>query len=161
MKEVFYKKVGKRYVPVREYDSELLDSFPGGTHLVVCEPGRRSIKYNIDPEIAPLLAAFKISGIENTITSIIVDSSKLRSSSQPLTKEQKQAWEAFSKTMKGGAYHIQYPSAQEIADEIANYITNKILTTMQNESVKKAYDQFEMVFKLAYGDKNDGKDSSF
>jgi hypothetical protein len=39
MKETFYRKRGRRYVPVNEYDQELLDSFPQGTHLVMCYPG--------------------------------------------------------------------------------------------------------------------------
>ena len=35
MKKVYYIKEGRKYVPVAEYDNELLDSFPKGNHLVM------------------------------------------------------------------------------------------------------------------------------
>ena len=35
MKKVYYIKEGRRYVPVAEYDQDLMDSFPKGTHIVV------------------------------------------------------------------------------------------------------------------------------
>ena len=57
MKKTFYEKIGRKYVPVKEYDSELMGSFPKGTHLVVCNPGSTSYKYNVDPDYASLIAA--------------------------------------------------------------------------------------------------------
>ena len=44
MKETFYRKIGHRYKPVLEYDSNMLDAFPAGAHLVVCEPGCSATK---------------------------------------------------------------------------------------------------------------------
>ena len=38
MKKIYYEKIGRRYVPVSEYDSEYLDSFSKGTHIVMCYP---------------------------------------------------------------------------------------------------------------------------
>ena len=36
MKKIYYEKVGRRYKPVAEYDPDYLDSFPKGSHLVMC-----------------------------------------------------------------------------------------------------------------------------
>lgn len=54
MKKIYYEKQGRRYVPVYEYDSEFLDSFPKGNHLVMVYPGGSSRRYNIDPNYAAL-----------------------------------------------------------------------------------------------------------
>jgi len=55
-KTIFYKKVGRRYVPVREYDRTLMDAFPAGAHLVICYPGGQSTRYNVNPAYAPMIA---------------------------------------------------------------------------------------------------------
>ena len=60
MKKIFYEKVGRRYVPVSEYDSDLLDAFPKGTHIVMCYPGGQSRRYQIDPAYAPMIAAGRV-----------------------------------------------------------------------------------------------------
>jgi len=60
MKKVYYEKVGRRYVPVYEYDSNLLDSFPQGNHLVMCYPGGSSRRFNIDPNYAAMIAAGRV-----------------------------------------------------------------------------------------------------
>ena len=57
MKKIYYEKVGRRYVPVYEYDNDFLDAWPRGTHLVTCHPGGQSRRYNIDPNHAALIAA--------------------------------------------------------------------------------------------------------
>lgn len=50
-----YKKVGRRYRPVAEYEE--WDSYPAGAHLVVCSPGSTLRRFSIDPDRAGLLAA--------------------------------------------------------------------------------------------------------
>ena len=50
-----YKKVGRRYRPVAEHEE--WDSYPEGAHLVVCRPGSRLSRFDIDPDRAGLLAA--------------------------------------------------------------------------------------------------------
>ena len=57
MKEIFYKKVGRKYVPVQEYDSELLCSLAYGFHLVHVREGWTSYLHKIDPADAAVLAA--------------------------------------------------------------------------------------------------------
>jgi hypothetical protein len=60
MKKIYYEKKGHRYVPVSEYDSEYLDSFSKGTHLVMCYPGGQSRRYNVDPDYAAMIAAGRV-----------------------------------------------------------------------------------------------------
>lgn len=152
MGRVFYEKIGDEFVPVSEYDSELLDSFPEGAHLVMVYPGGQSRRYNIEPAEAPLMAAFKT--MSEIITRKIVDSSELGPERTPLTKEQAEAWEHFADVMEDGKYFCQYPSAQDITDEVLRFICNEITTRMKNESVRRAYNHFEMLFRLA-GEENE------
>ena len=60
MKKIYYEKVGRKYVPVYEYDQTLMDSFPKGTHIIMCYPGGQSTRYNIDPAYAPMIAAGRV-----------------------------------------------------------------------------------------------------
>lgn len=57
MKKIYYEKIGRKYVPVREYDSDFMDAWPKGTHLVMSYPGGQSKRYNIDPNYAAMIAA--------------------------------------------------------------------------------------------------------
>ena len=57
MKKIYYEKVNGRYRPVAEYDSDWIDSFPKGNHLVMCYPGGSSRKFNVEPNYAALIAA--------------------------------------------------------------------------------------------------------
>lgn len=155
MKTLFYKKVGRKYVPVREYDSDLLDSMPEGAHLIMSYPGGTSRKYCVNPTHAPFIAAFKTIG--DHIARKIVDSSSLRpapKNKEPLTTEQKIAWANFKKEMGDDAHYCQFPSAQDIVDSVFSSLTTEIDEIMANEGVKNAYEQFEFMFKLAYGEKN-------
>jgi hypothetical protein len=57
MKKIYYEKIGRKYMPVAEYDNEFLDSFPKGNHLVMSYPGGSSRRFNIAPAYAPMIAA--------------------------------------------------------------------------------------------------------
>ena len=60
MKKIYYEKVGRRYVPVSEYDNDFLDSFTKGNHLVMSYPGGTSRRYNVDPNYAAMIAAGRV-----------------------------------------------------------------------------------------------------
>jgi hypothetical protein len=55
MKKVYYEKIGRKYVPVSEYDGDYHLSFPKGNHLVMCYPGGSSRRFNVEPALAALL----------------------------------------------------------------------------------------------------------
>jgi len=90
MKKIYYEKVGRRYVPVAEYDNDFLDSFPKGNHLVMSYPGGTSRRFNIDPNYAAMIAAGRVA--EDAICKAISKASELRPKQTPITPKQKRAW---------------------------------------------------------------------
>lgn len=57
MNETFYTKVGRKYIPVKYYDSKIMDSFPEGSHIVTVYPGGLTKRYKVDPAFLPMMAA--------------------------------------------------------------------------------------------------------
>ena len=142
---VFYKKQGRRYIPVSEYDNELRDSNPYGTHLVVVSPGWRSQLYNVDPAMAPLIAAGVYA--KDALINALLDASKAKPDKKPLTEEQFAAWRAFDKSM-GGCRMLHYQSYNMIAQAGVDALIEEADKTLQHPSVKAAWEQFMMVYQL-------------
>lgn len=148
MKKVYYEKRGRRYVPVAEYDNELLDSFPKGNHLVMCYPGGSSRRFNIDPAYAPLIAASRVA--EDAISRHLMETSKLRipEKQRPLTKEQSEAWHALSKAMGKEMYALEYCSYREAAEEGVKAMIAEQEKLLSNPTVRKAYERFLFIAEL-------------
>lgn len=152
-KKVYYERVGRRYVPVREYDSDLMDSFPAGTHMVVCHPGGRSYRYNIDPAFAPMIAAGRY--CEDAIAGAIMRAHEVRPyQNQALTPEQKAAWDNLVATMGDGGRYLEWPSAREVADAAVKTLADEALKMLDNPSVKLAYEHLMVVAALAKDHQN-------
>ncbi len=145
-KKIFYEKVGRRYVPVAEYDSQLLDSFPKGNHLVMCYPGGSSRRFNINPAYAPMIAAGRVA--EDAISSAVVKASEMRPHNKPITEKQKKAWEALAKAFGNDRYYVELPSAREIAEEGVKAMSLEAEKLLEHESVRKAYDHFILMCQL-------------
>lgn len=147
-KTIFYKKVGRRYEPVSEYDSEYLDSFPKGTHLVMCYPGGQSRRFNIDPSYAPMIAAGRVA--EDAISKHIMEVSALRPRSDrtPLTPEQKEAWERLAATFGEERYALEWCSYREAAEAGVKAMMDEAEKLLSNPTVRKAYEKFLMVCEL-------------
>lgn len=154
MKVTFYKKQGKRYVAVSEYDDQLTDSFPKGTHVVICRPGLTNRRYNVDPDYAALIAAGIVA--EDAISKKIVEATDLRPSKQAITPKQRDAWENLKEAFGDDIHALQWPSAREaaaLAVDAMQKEANKLLT---NPAVRKAYDHFILMCKLTKeGDSNE------
>lgn len=146
MKEVFYKKVGRRYVPVAEYDSELIDSFTKGTHLVMTYPGGSSTRYNIDPAYAPMIAAGRVA--EDAISSAIHKASELSPQRTPLTKGQLKAWQNLAKEFGQDLCTLQGASTRGIAEAGVKAMMEEADRLLTNPAVRLAYDHFLMVAEL-------------
>jgi len=147
-KKIYYEKKGRRYVPVSEYDSEYLDSFPRGNHLVMCYPGGSSRRFNIDAALAPMIAAGRVA--EDAISKHIMEVSALRvpEKERPLTDEQRRAWENFSKAMGKEVYALEWCSYREAAEEGVKAMMAEAEKLMEHESVRKAYEHFQLMCKL-------------
>jgi hypothetical protein len=142
-----YKKVGRRYVPVAEYDNEVVDSFPKGTHLVMCYPGGQSRRFNIDPNYAAMIAAGRVA--EDAICKAINKAAELRPQRTPLTAEQKQAWEALAKAFGDELTTLRGLSIHDCAEAGVKAMQTEADKLMQHESVRRAYEQFQLVCELA------------
>ena len=146
MKKIYYEKIGRRYVPVYEYDQTLMDAFPKGTHLIQCYPGGRSTSYNIDPNYAAMIAAGRVA--EDKISEAIRTASDLRTKSKPLTPGQKAAWDNLVKEFGEEARMLEWPSARETCEQAVKAMQDEADKLMTNPTVKKAYDKFIMLCEL-------------
>jgi hypothetical protein len=147
-KTVFYKKVGRRYQPVSEYDQELTDSFGKGTHMVQVYPGGQSRRYNVDPDYAALIAAGRVA--EDAISKSIMDASALRipEKHKPLTPKQKAAWEALAKEFGEERYALEWCSYREAAEAGVKAMMEEFKELISNPAVRKSYDNFVLMCEL-------------
>lgn len=162
MKKIFYEKVGRRYKPVSEYDNDFLDSFTKGTHLVMSYPGGSSRRYNIDPNYAALIAAGRVA--EDAISKKIMDVTEIRRQQRhetktPLTPSQREAWNNLVKEFGPDAKQLEWPSAREAAEEAVKAMQAEAARLMEHESVKKAYEHFQLMCKLVSENDNNTKNS--
>lgn len=150
MKKIYYEKRGRRYTPVAEWDSQYLDSFPKGNHLVMCYPGGQSRKYNIEPEYAALIAAGREA--ENSMISALIKAGELRLAKglkeKKMTQEQKDAWDHLIKVFGDEARQLEWPSAREVVEIGMKTLQEEANKLLSNESVRKAYDHFMLICKL-------------
>lgn len=153
MKKTYYEKQGDEYVPVLEYDSDLMSSVPYGSHLIVSQPGHSIHRYRIDPELAPLIAA----GIffKSAVEDVIREASKMRPAKTPITLEQKEAWAALSKAFGEELCTLYGSSVNDIVQSGVDAMIKEQEKMMKHPAVKKAYEHFMLVVKLT-SDSNKG-----
>jgi len=152
MKKLYYEKQGRKYVPVSEYDSDLLDSFSKGTHIVMCYPGGQSRRYNIDPNYAAMIAAGRVA--QEAMAQAISKSSELRPQKTPLTLGQRRAWRKLAKEFGDELCTLNGTSAYDSAEAGVKAMQEEADKLMKHEAVKQAYDHFMFVAKLAYDETN-------
>ena len=146
MKKIFYEKVGRKYVPIAEYNTEYLDSFSKGNHLVMCHPGGQSRRYNINPNYAAMIAAGRVAADE--ITRAIHMASELKPQSTPITEGQRKAWNKLSKEFGTERFALLHSSARDLAEAGVNAMMIEADILMTNPAVKNAYDHFLLVAEL-------------
>lgn len=146
MKKVYYEKIGRRYVPVYEYDSVLLDSFPKGNHLVSVYPGGSSRRFNVEPNYAAMIAAGRVA--EDAISRAISKQSELRPHRTPLTKGQRLAWENLAKEFGEDLCTLHGSSVHDCAEAGVKAMMEEAEKLMSNPSVRKAYEHFMLVCEL-------------
>ena len=140
-------------MPVREYDSVLMDSFPAGTHMVVCHPGGRSYRYNIDPAFAPMIAAGRY--CEDVISAAVMKAHECRPyGNQMLTTEQRAAWDTLMATLPDKGRYIEWPSARQVAEAAVKALSDEALKMLEVPAVRKAYDHFMLVAELTKDHQN-------
>jgi hypothetical protein len=147
-KKIYYEKIGRKYVPVAEYDNDFMDSFAKGTHLVMSYPGGTSRRYNIDPAYAPMIAAGRVA--EDAISKSIMEASALRipEKQKPLTLKQKAAWETLAKEFGEERYALEWCSYREAAEAGVKAMQAETDKLLKHDSVRKAYDHFMLMCEL-------------
>ena len=146
MKKIYYEKIGRRYVPVAEYDNDLLDSFSKGSHLVLCYPGGQSRRFNVEPNHAAMIAAGRVA--EDAICEAMRKASEMRPQRTPLTPGQKKAWEKLAKEFGDGLATLTMGSAQDHAAAGVNAMIAEADKLMTHPAVRDAYEQFQTVCNL-------------
>lgn len=158
-KEVFYKKVGRKYVPVSEYDSDLSYALPKGNHLISVHPGGSSTRYNINPNHAAMIAACRVA--EDAISKAIMDATEIRRQTRggknetPLTESQRAAWDNLVKEFGPDAKQLEWPSARGAAEDAVKAMMVEAEKLMAVPAVKKAYEQFMFMAELTKDNNNE------
>lgn len=147
MKKIYYEKVGRRYKPVAEYDSELLDAFPKGAHLVIVYPGGSSRRYGIDPAYAPMIAAGRVAS--SAISKAIYDASEAKPTQRPITERQRAAWEEMKAAFGDELFGLEFASTHDLAEAGVVAMQEEADKLLANPTVRRAYDQFLIVAELA------------
>ena len=147
MKKVYYEKIGRKYVPVAEYDNDYMDSFPKGNHLVMSYPGGTSRRYNIIPAHAPMIAAGRVA--EDAISRAIYKASELRPQRTPLTDGQLKAWKKLAKEFGDDLCTLHGLSVHDCAEAGVKAMMLEADKLLANPSVRLAYEKFLFVAELS------------
>ena len=146
VKKIYYEKVGRKYVPVAEYDSEYLDAFPKGSTLVICHPGGQSRRFNIDPAYAPMIAAARVA--EDSMIQAMQKASELKPKQTPVTPAQQKAWKQLARAFGDELCTLNGASSYDIAQAGLKALEKEADKLLTNPAVKKAYDHFLLVAEL-------------
>jgi hypothetical protein len=146
-KKLYYEKRGRRYVPVAEHDYELHDAMPKGNHLIMCYPGGQSTRYNIDPALAPMIAAGRVA--EDRMSEAVRKASEMRPRQTPLTEGQRRAWRKLAKEFGDELATLNCASARDIAEAGLKAMQEEADKLLTNPTVRKAYERFLFVAELS------------
>lgn len=146
MKKIYYEKIGRKYVPVAEYDNDFMDSFTRGTHLVMSYPGGQSRRYNIDPNYAAMIAAGRVA--EDAICKAISKVSELRPKQTPITVGQKKAWEKLAKEFGDELCTLNGLSVHDCAEAGVRAMQLEADKLLSNPTVRQAYERFLFLAEL-------------
>lgn len=144
--------MGRKYVPVSEYDSNLIDAFTKGNHLVMCYPGGQSRRVNVDPDYASMIAASRVA--EDAMIRAMHNASELKPRQTPITPAQQRAWKKLAKEFGDELCTLSGSSAYDIAEAGIKALQAEADVLYCNPAVRKAYDHFILLCKLTKEETN-------
>jgi hypothetical protein len=153
MKKIFYEKVGRRYRPVLENDNEFYDALPKGNHLIMVYPGGRSTRYNVEPALAPMIAAGRVA--EDRMCDAIRKASEMRPARTPITPGQQRAWKKLAKEFGDDLATLNTASNRDIAEAGIRALQEEAEKLMTHEGVRAAYEHFLLVCQLCAKEDNE------
>jgi hypothetical protein len=147
MKTGIYKKVGRRYVEIGEYDTEMMDYTPNGVTMIIKHKNCTSRRFNVDPDIVPLLAAAYYA--EDAISAAVVQASEMRPQKTPITEAQRRAWQRLAKEFGDELATLNTASARDIAEAGTRALAKEAEKLLKNNSIRAAYEHFLLLCKLS------------
>ena len=146
--ETFYIKRGRRYIPVREYDSILENALPHGSYVTVVRPGVSVQRWAVDPAYAPMIAAGIVAG--EAVSEAMRSASEIRLSQarKPMTRKQRDAWENLIAVFGPAARQLEHPSVMEVTQAGVDAMIAEAERLLTHPSVRSAYEHFITVSKL-------------
>jgi hypothetical protein len=152
MKKIYYEKIGRKYVPVAEYDNDLLDSFHKGSHLVCVYPGGQSRRYNVEPNYAAMIAAGRVA--EDAICKAVNKASEMRPARTPITPAQQRAWRKLAKELGDELCTLTGSSTRDIAEAAVQAMQAEADKLMSHPAVVDAWEKFMLTCELTKERKN-------
>jgi hypothetical protein len=150
VRETYYVKRGRKYVPISEYDSDICDSLKYGTHVVVNEQGCRMYLYDIQPDNASIVAAAKL--FKANLIQCMVNASKARpktGNNIEFTERQKAAYDKLKEELGEHTYFFEFPTLNDIAEKaVESFLKDSGDKFKDYPFVKKAYDNLMLKIKL-------------
>jgi hypothetical protein len=115
--EVYYKKVGKRYIQVN--DPHWIEGLGKGFFLVWKKDGSTSIRHQIYPQLAEIRAGVELG--KEVILNALQRAMKCHSRKK-LTPEEAADWDAIVKKHPEAFSYLQYDSLNDMAENIIQEI---------------------------------------
>ena len=112
----------------------------------MCYPGGQSRRFNIEPALAPMIAAGRYA--EDAMSSAMVRASEMRPHNKPITEKQRAAWRAMAKSFGDDRYYVEIPSAREVTEAGLKAMEAEAVKLLDNPMVRAAYDEFMATCKL-------------
>ena len=148
----FYVKRGRRYYPVRHWDPELDRAMPPGDHLVSVRPGRESRRYDIEPALAPLIAAGLVA--EEAMVSGIVDAMKLQPAPVRTTDQQRKLMVELTDSINRSDLRWMRRSASDVAQLGVRALQAEAEQILAHPAARQAYEHFLMMSELTRRNKD-------
>ena len=146
MQETFYRKIGRRYVAVSEYDSEVMDALPEGDHLISVRVGLTSRRFDVDPSLAPMIAAGVYA--EDAMSRAIYKAMELRPQKTAMTARQLELMTALTEEFRREDAAWMRPCAGEAARAGVAALQQEAQRRMSHPAVRQAYEHFLTVARL-------------
>ena len=129
-----------------EYDSDLLDSFHKGSHLVCVYPGGQSRRYNVEPNHAAMIAAGRVA--EDAICQALHKASEMRPQRTPITLGQQRAWKKLAKEFGDDLATLSLSCARDLAGVGVRAMQAEADKLMSHPAVVDAWEKFMLTCEL-------------
>jgi len=122
---VIYKKVGRRYIEVGQFDNEAM-YYPTGAHLIVSRPGSTLTKYNIDPAHAAVEAA--LVRVRDAMAKAMHKATELTPSKRPYSKKELAGIAAYT-AIAGNPVGLRFEGASmaDVIDAAIKVLAQEVL----------------------------------